>query len=58
MVNFYPFKSIFLAKLKSSWSKLMSIIRDLIDRNPFHGDKLKDKDRQILKDRFSVCLLI
>ncbi|RNA04662.1 exocyst complex component 7 [Brachionus plicatilis] len=35
------------------WSKLMSYIRDLIDRNPFHGEKLKDKDRQILKDRFS-----
>ncbi|CAF0945163.1 unnamed protein product, partial [Brachionus calyciflorus] len=35
------------------WSRLIPYIKDLIERNPFNSEKLKDKDRQLLKDRFS-----
>jgi len=35
------------------WSKLLSYIVDLNQRNPFNDQKLKDKERQLLKDRFS-----
>jgi exocyst complex component 7 len=35
------------------WSKLLSYIIDLNQRNPFNDSKLKDKERQLLKDRFS-----
>ena len=36
------------------WTKMLLFIKDLNDSNPFTDIKLKDKDRQVLKDRFSV----
>ena len=35
------------------WSRLLAYIRDLNESNPFTDLKLKDKERQLLKDRFS-----
>ena len=35
------------------WSRLLDYISDLNASNPFTDSKLRDKDRQLLKDRFS-----
>lgn len=35
------------------WSKLLSYIQDLNQRNPFSDLRLKEKERQLLKERFS-----
>lgn len=40
------------------WSKLINYIDDLLKYNPYQDGKLKDKDRQLLKDRFSVIKFI
>lgn len=43
----------FKREYSKCWSRLLSFIRDLNEKNPFTEGKLKDKERQLLKDRFS-----
>jgi len=43
----------FKREYSKCWSKLLSYIRDLNESNPFNEAKMKDKERQLLKDRFS-----
>lgn len=43
----------FKREYSKCWSKLLSYIRDLNENNPFNDSKLREKERQILKDRFS-----
>ncbi len=43
----------FKREYSKCWSKLLSCIRDLNESNPFNEAKMKDKERQLLKDRFS-----
>ncbi len=43
----------FKREYSKCWSKLLSYIRDLNEANPFTEAKMKDKERQLLKDRFS-----
>lgn len=43
----------FKREYSKCWSKLLSYIRDLNETNPFTDSKLKEKERQLLKDKFS-----
>jgi exocyst complex protein 7 len=54
MRDFYD-KEILTHKREYSkcWTKLLLFIKDLNEANPFNEIKLRDRDRQLLKDRFS-----
>lgn len=43
----------FKREYSKCWSKLLSYIRDLNEHNPFTDSKMKEKERQLLKDKFS-----